>query len=76
MPSVTLRVLTDEERQARHDVLSERLDELIKEIAREANALVLDRVEKRLDQVQARAERLDELIKKVVAIGRMLELSA
>jgi hypothetical protein len=69
MPGVTLRTLTDEERQALRKARAERLDELIKEIAREANALVFDRVEKRLDRV----ERLDELIKQAVAISRMLE---
>jgi hypothetical protein len=66
MPDVILRQLTDEERQARRKALAERLDELIKEIAREANALVLDRAQKRL-------ERLDELIKRAVAISRTLE---
>jgi hypothetical protein len=66
MPDIILRRLTDEERQARRKALAERLDELIKEIAREANALVLDRAQKRL-------ERLDELIKRAVAISRTLE---
>jgi hypothetical protein len=63
MPDVILRQLTDEERHARRKAL---LDGLIKEIAREANALVLDRAKERL-------ERLDKLIKQAVAISRMPE---
>jgi len=76
MPGVTLRVLTDDERQARNEALAERLDELIKEIAREANALAFDQVEKRLDQVTGRIERLGELVKQADAISRTLALSA
>jgi hypothetical protein len=65
--AVILRLLTDEERQARRKALAERrLEVLIKEIAREANALVLDRTKERL-------ERLDELIKQALAISRMPE---